>query len=497
MYLSKYKASRLPEGYTEVTYIQSSGTQYIDTGFVPDNNTRVVMDAQLTTSGSIAVWFGARTSATSNNYAFVRTSSGDTFRSDYNNVYTQTWTADDSVRYVVDKNAETTTFAGTTQSYTNAAFQCPCNMTLFALNQAGTIQWYAVMKLYSCQIYDNGILARDYVPCVDANGEAGLYDVANGVFYGNAGTGAFAVGESLITGNVARKVTQPYLVMGGMTKKVTQGYNVVNGFAKQFLSLAKPNPFESYSGVYTVQRLTVDSAPYILYTLTGSGKLVLKGPARVWMNGGGANGRQGSLTSGRAYGGDGGGGGFVTNGELSSGEYVVTIGARQGTTSFVHTDGTSLSAAGATSKNGASGGGAGNSATTSSTGNGTPGTGEGVTTYPFGITSLYAHSAGGGGGGVMRDSGEDGRGKAGGGGGSNGSAGTNTSTGTNGGTGGTRGGGKGGGSGSESKNGSAATFYGSGGGGAYQYNSTTYSVGSGYQGVAYLLIPDEGYELAA
>lgn len=136
-YLVRENFSRraLPSGYTQIEYIESNGTQYIDTGFVPDNNTRVVMDAQLTTtSDSAAVWFGARTSATSNSYAFLRTSVDNTFRSDYNNVYTQTWTTDDSVRYVVDKNAETTTFTGTIQSYTNAAFQCPCNMTLFALN---------------------------------------------------------------------------------------------------------------------------------------------------------------------------------------------------------------------------------------------------------------------------------------------------------------------------------------------------------------------------
>ena len=36
-------ASRLPEGYTEVQYIQSTGTQYVDTGFKPNQDSRVLI----------------------------------------------------------------------------------------------------------------------------------------------------------------------------------------------------------------------------------------------------------------------------------------------------------------------------------------------------------------------------------------------------------------------------------------------------------------------
>ena len=36
--------SRLPSGYTELEYIESTGTQYVDTGVVPNNNTWGVLD---------------------------------------------------------------------------------------------------------------------------------------------------------------------------------------------------------------------------------------------------------------------------------------------------------------------------------------------------------------------------------------------------------------------------------------------------------------------
>ena len=42
-----------------VEYVQSTGTQYIDTGFVPDNNTRIVIDIQATKAGTYGV-FGGR-----------------------------------------------------------------------------------------------------------------------------------------------------------------------------------------------------------------------------------------------------------------------------------------------------------------------------------------------------------------------------------------------------------------------------------------------------
>ena len=38
----------LPSGYTQVDYIESSGTQYIDTGVNADNNLRVVLDISYT-----------------------------------------------------------------------------------------------------------------------------------------------------------------------------------------------------------------------------------------------------------------------------------------------------------------------------------------------------------------------------------------------------------------------------------------------------------------
>lgn len=187
---------RLPDGYTELEYIESTGTQYIDTGFKPNNNTRVVMDAQFlaTPSGNTAL-FGARTTATSKNYAmlFIPPS----FRADYNNVYSQTWAVTATTRRVYDKNKETTTIDGTAKSYTNSSFQADYTLVLAAINAAGTVQWFASVRIYACQVYDNGMLIRDYIPCISSDDTVGLYDVANEQFYANSGTGSFTAGDTV------------------------------------------------------------------------------------------------------------------------------------------------------------------------------------------------------------------------------------------------------------------------------------------------------------
>ena len=54
------------------------------------------------------------------------------------------------------------------------------------------------MKLYSFKIYNNGTLVRDFVPCYSVyDGENGLLDIVNSVFYENAGTGEFLRGEEV------------------------------------------------------------------------------------------------------------------------------------------------------------------------------------------------------------------------------------------------------------------------------------------------------------
>ena len=67
------------------------------------------------------------------------------------------------------------------------------NLWLFARN-ASYVNGYVHVKLYSCAIYDNGIKIRDFKPCLDADGVPCLYDLVSGTAFYNQGSGGFTWG---------------------------------------------------------------------------------------------------------------------------------------------------------------------------------------------------------------------------------------------------------------------------------------------------------------
>lgn len=193
------QSGQLPEGYTRLQYIESSGTQWIDTGFKPNQLSRVVMDVNiLTQSGWPRAVFGGRNGSTTAVDSFVFWAFDSTyFRSDYD---TGTTNIDVSVagRHSIDKNKNVCRVDGTTVTQPTAVFQSNYPMALFGQNDVdGIDERMVVMQLYGCQVYDNGILVRDFIPCESPDGAVGLYDAANGMFYGNAGTGDFAAGPEV------------------------------------------------------------------------------------------------------------------------------------------------------------------------------------------------------------------------------------------------------------------------------------------------------------
>lgn len=529
----------LPGGYTQVQYIESSGMQYIDTGFKPNQNTRVVMDAQITAASvdAHAVMFGCRTAGASGMFAlgYAGHNSPKAFRSDYES---DKKTFDTAVamdkRHVFDKNKNSCSIDSYSVTNTASTFQVECSLFLFANNDAGAMNNAAQMRLYSCRIYDSDGLVRDFVPCRNSGGTVGLYDMASAVFYSGSGSGAFTAGGTVEAGSVAHKVKALYVGVDGIARKVKKAYVGVNGKARLCYAA---NPFASYSGKYTVSDVEVDGKPCKLYTLTTSGTLVLIDEIQYWMCGGGASGAatysvyNSSASAYACYAGGGGGGGYIKRGVLAGGSHVVAIGAGGAKTAHnenkMHSPGAAtkidnISAEGATSgrapyyesgsshspgsSNGYSGGGATGYAYNDDGydgASGTPGTGTGDASlaYPFGLTSLKAHSAGGGAGGIYfyephaYVKGGDGGSK-----GSNGGQATDdyqTPISLYG-IGGTYGGGNGGDpyKGTDTGcTGNAATFYGSGGGGGSTYMDKRYPEyadgcgGAGYQGVVYLLAP--------
>lgn len=188
-----------PKRSTFVNYIASSGAQYIDTGFKLNQNTRVVMDCQaysVDSGGSFP--FGVRAGLNSKAFTVALTESQVFYN--YASAYKFADFSGVTERMTIDANKNVATFKGsttTTITLDSGTFTCDSNLLIATASNGGVAYTGAaawVGAIYSCQIYDNGTLIRDFVPAIDSNGEVCLYDKVNEKYYYNAGTGKFIGG---------------------------------------------------------------------------------------------------------------------------------------------------------------------------------------------------------------------------------------------------------------------------------------------------------------
>lgn len=189
----------LPSAYQEVDYIESSGTQYIDTGMKLTENSGVELKISNLTFGNRKL-FGSRTSATSNNFSVISTSSNivcDFYNYSVNRLTTNTPITDPITISMNNQKLSLNTNEQVVSSYNS--FTTPGNAYIF--NGAGSFPTgytNASMRLYYCRLYDNGNLVKNLIPCYrKSDNVVGLYDIVNDEFIQNAGTGTFTYGSEV------------------------------------------------------------------------------------------------------------------------------------------------------------------------------------------------------------------------------------------------------------------------------------------------------------
>lgn len=224
----------LPSGYTKLDYIQSSGTQYINTGFTPKGNSRVVMDFEnMLIPADAAALFGARTDTEKNVFGMWFDTTA--VQPHYGNVTYNTKpiaVASYNVRQIYDLNKGVATVGGTSVTFNQLTFNSGCNLTLLAINTNGAVdERRASGKLYSAKIYDNGTLVRDFIPCKNASGTIGLWDNVNSVFYANAGTGTFSTGtkHKTLIGGTGYEIKSGRVLIAGTGYGIKKGRTLIGG----------------------------------------------------------------------------------------------------------------------------------------------------------------------------------------------------------------------------------------------------------------------------
>lgn len=188
----------LPDGYEKLEYIESNGSQWIDTTYKPSNNTSVKMDLQFTSLSTNAHSpFGVRGQpvATDANAYITFVTGGNTFRSDFFGSSVSGTPTNIMERTVIDRSKNVCKAWDLNLTNTENTGSSGITIYLLAANNAGTASYHVSARLYSCLIYENKTLVRNFVPVKTDTGELGLYDLVNRVFYGNSGIGTFTTEE--------------------------------------------------------------------------------------------------------------------------------------------------------------------------------------------------------------------------------------------------------------------------------------------------------------
>lgn len=233
---------QLPTEYQEVEYIESSGTQYINTGVIPTVDTGVKVRGHFTSvqtdKDNIILGASDQTGFANGKPYSVDPWSDKVYfpfggyANDATDTITISQIKNKQYEYALNyKNSGIATVETQQLTLPTRTSVTSNALYLFCLNGNGTAGYYSHFALEYLQITQGESVIHDYVPCYrKADNVAGLYDLVTGTFLANAGSGTFAVGnnsskrsEWVITagGIIPIQYALRRMMMGNYTRKWT------------------------------------------------------------------------------------------------------------------------------------------------------------------------------------------------------------------------------------------------------------------------------------
>ena len=215
----------------EIEYIQSKGNQYIDTGVVGNEKTKVETKIQCIGAQTGANFFGARPVGSGSTNAFVITS----FSGSRKIGFFYNGSSIPAIDY--DNDIHEYEFGGGVAKIDgidyglpdNGEFSTRYNIALLG-NANGSSYLTTAQRLYATKIYDGDQLIRDYIPVVDHEGKVALFDKVNQELYYDEKGGDFIAGPVVVPPPPTMSITT--LQVGsqdGVDNTITLALNVTFG----------------------------------------------------------------------------------------------------------------------------------------------------------------------------------------------------------------------------------------------------------------------------
>lgn len=179
----------------ELKYLESTGTQWIDTEFISNQDSGYeikfsVLDADADTVGI----YGARVSSTNNNFSIGAWKLNNCIFTDYNDYQSgRTTIKYDNDIHVFKANKNEIIMDGKKSSTNNYTSFTP-GKTNYVFKINGGLS-NSKLRVYYLKIYDNNKLVRDFIPTLKEEQIPCFYDKVEKEYYYNKGTGEFSYGE--------------------------------------------------------------------------------------------------------------------------------------------------------------------------------------------------------------------------------------------------------------------------------------------------------------
>ena len=181
--------------YTPIEYLESTGTQWIDTGISGGEYTKIVLDFQLVEYGYTILAGTGSADTQYSNYIFANPRYQD-FGFFVKGVFTY-GIETDLQRHIFIYNDSSYYYMDNTSMDLGLPGFDGNSIGLFASLHNGKAIRPTKAKLYSCKLYNNNGLVRSFIPVLDTNGTPCLFDKIESKFYYSQGTGNFIAGPVL------------------------------------------------------------------------------------------------------------------------------------------------------------------------------------------------------------------------------------------------------------------------------------------------------------
>lgn len=198
--LWKKNTGRLPSEYQEVEYLESDGNQYIITDYYNKTYTEYRYKTQML--GFYGRWntiFGARGDYNSTDAFDVGFENNNTIYINiggHNPVVNSNLVLNQDYEFIVNKDS--ITINNNTTALSNSLINGIYKIYLFAGNQQNSLLEPASIRMYYFEVYENNEMIMNFIPCYrKSDEEIGLYELVEGKFYTNDGTGVFQPGPEV------------------------------------------------------------------------------------------------------------------------------------------------------------------------------------------------------------------------------------------------------------------------------------------------------------